>query len=135
MPIRRRHRSSLALQSAELAMAVPQVMAHRLTQMAQAGHAPSARDRREFQRMYSEKGSAFAESWLAMGWQMLRAQQAMMLSIWQSMWWPAMWGRPLARSLGGQMQRAGWAIAGRGLAPVHRTAVANAKRLSRRRVR
>ena len=134
MPIRHR-RSSLALKSAELAIAAPQVMAHRLTQIANAGHAPSAGDQREFQRMFSEKGSAFVESWFAMGWQMLRAQQAMMMSVWQSMWWPTLWGRPIARSLGSQMQRAGWSIAGRGLAPVHRTAVANAKRLSRRRIR
>jgi len=135
MPTHRRRRSSLALKSAELALATPQVVAHRLTQLAQAGYAPSVRDQREFQRMFSEKGSAFAESWLAMGWQMLRAQQSLMMSFWQSMWWPALWGRPMVRSLGSQMQRAGWSIAGRGLAPVHRTAVANAKRLSRRQSR
>ncbi len=135
MPNRRRRPASLALQSAELAIAVPQVVAHRLSRMAQAGQSPSVRDQREFQRMFSEKGSAFAESWLAMGWQMLRAQQSLMMSFWQSMWWPTLWGRPTARSLGSQMQRAGWSIAGHGMAPVHRTAVANAKRLSRRRSR
>ena len=40
-----------AVQAAELALAVPQVVAHRMARMALAGHSPSARDQREFQMM------------------------------------------------------------------------------------
>jgi hypothetical protein len=43
---KRRSSDLLARQATELAMAVPQVMAHRLTRMALAGATPSARDRR-----------------------------------------------------------------------------------------
>ena len=63
---RTRKTPSIARQAAELAVAVPQVIAHRLTRLALAGPAPSARDRREFQRMGAEKAAAFAESWNAM---------------------------------------------------------------------
>ena len=67
----------LARQAAELAVAVPQVIAHRLTRLARAGPAPSARDRQEFRRMGAEKAAAFAESWNAMATRMLEANQTL----------------------------------------------------------
>ena len=67
----------LARQAAELAVAVPQVIAHRLTRLALAGPAPSARDRQEFRRMGAEKAAAFAESWNAMAQQALEATPAL----------------------------------------------------------
>lgn len=89
---------------------------------------PNARDAAEFTRMFSEKTSAFSRAWL---------------SSWATLYW-APWrvalevlsGRggggatalaPLARA----WHRQGWDIAGSWLAPVHRTAVANARRLRR----
>ena len=65
----------LARQAAERAVAVPQVIAHRLARLARAGPAPSARDREEFRRMGAEKAAAFAESWNAMATGMLEANQ------------------------------------------------------------
>ena len=70
---RPRKTPSIARQAAELAVAVPQVIAHRLTRLALAGPAPSARDRKEFRRMGAEKAAAFAESWNAMARQTLEA--------------------------------------------------------------
>jgi len=116
----RRRSHSLARQSAELAFAVPQVMAHRLTRLALAGATPNRRDQREFHRMGQEKMLAFWQSWFAMGW---AAVQAM-----QQAWMAGLLGArvPLLDT-----QR----ILAQGLAPVHRAATANARRLARTRLR
>ena len=106
----RRHPSP-GLRAAELALAVPQVVSHRVARMAAAGPWPGARDRREFHRMGSEKVAAFHESWTAMWWQAWRAQMQF-ATAWMQWWsWPAR-------------------IAEHGLKPVHRRAVANARRLA-----
>ena len=120
----------LARQAAERAVAVPQVIAHRLTRLALAGPAPSARDRQEFRRMGAEKAAAFAESWNAMALQAFEANQTLALSFLRAFGSPA---RPKA-SAASAARRVGRAVTGivqAGLAPVHRCAVANAKRLSR----
>ena len=69
----RRRSKSVAAQSIELALAVPEVLAHRLTRLASAGPVPSLRDRREFSRMGGEKIACFYESWNAMLMEMLAA--------------------------------------------------------------
>jgi hypothetical protein len=112
--------TTLARQATELAVAVPQVVAHRLTRMALAGPVLNARDRREFHGMAQEKVHAFWQSWFAMGWAMTQAcQQA----------WIAMLQGARVPLLDTQ------AVLARGLAPVHRKATANARRLSRTRLR
>ena len=68
-------RAKLARKSGELMQAAPQVVAVRVGRMLTAGPQPSARDRREFQRMGAEKVEAFAQSWQAMAVQALAAQQ------------------------------------------------------------
>lgn len=124
MPSRHRRRASarIARQAAELALATPQVMAHRLARLALAGTSPSARDRREFDRMVAEKLAAFYESWHAMSWALLRANLT--------------WALAPLRFLGASRRgwRTGSTILGAGLAPVHRRATANARRLNRTRL-
>lgn len=115
---------SLAAQTAALALAVPQVVSHRMGRMALAGPQPSARDQREFMRMGHEKTAAFFESWWAMGWQVMRLQQQA---------WMSMFGVGRSPWTGQGAQRAMAGILGTGLAPVSRRAVANAKRLSKTR--
>lgn len=117
---RRRPSARLARQASELAIAVPQVVAHRLTRLALAGPVPNARDRREFHGMAQEKVHAFWQSWFAMGWAMVEATQKA---------WMAMLQGARVPLLDTQ------AIVERGLAPVHRKARANAKRLARTRLR
>ena len=120
----------LARQAAELAVAVPQVIAHRLTRLARAGPAPSARDRKEFRRMGAEKAAAFAESWNAMALQAFEANQTLALSFLRGFGSPARAKSPAPSAA----RRVGCAVTGivqKGLAPVHRCAVANAKRLGR----
>ncbi|MFZ1640662.1 MAG: polyhydroxyalkanoate granule-associated phasin [Candidatus Contendobacter sp.] len=130
-----RKTNSLVAKAAELAFAVPQVVAHRVTRMAIAGPSLSERDRKEFQRMCIEKTAAFGESWNAMTLQALRAHQALAASFLRSFWSPSLKGRPSASAVAAQWHSAALGVLDKGLAPVHRTAVANAKRLARTKLR
>lgn len=116
----RRTSTRLSRQAAELAVAVPQVVAHRLTRMALTGPLPSARDRREFHGMAQEKVHAFWQSWFGMGWAMAQAMQQAWLAMLQGARVPLLDTQ---------------AILSHGLAPVHRKATANARRLARTRLR
>ena len=123
-----RRRTPLALQAAELAVAVPQVMAHRFEQMARAGAHPGKHDLAENLRMGTEKFSAGMEAWKAFatyGWSL---QQAMFREMMR------------ATSSRARSPVAAWASwtsmclgAMRGMesvsAPFHRRAVANSRRL------
>jgi hypothetical protein len=113
MARRSRRSKSLAAQTVDLGFAVPQVIAHRVARIMLAGGSPSARDRRELHRMGTEKILAANEAWNAMAVQAVLENQKLALSLMQSLWVP--WVRVL----------------GKGMAPVRRRAVANAKRLGR----
>ena len=136
MPSRSTHKSqSVAKKTAELAIAVPQVVAHRMTRMAMSGPKLSERDRKEFELMVAEKKTAFAEAWQAMATQSVRANQALAASLLRSIWSPSPKGRPTAGKVVAQVQNAALGVFSKGLAPVHRKAVANAKRLARTKLR
>jgi hypothetical protein len=136
MATRRTRKSrSLAAQTIELGVAAPQVIAHRLARMVSAGASPSARDRQEFQRMGTEKITALNEAWNAMAWEALRANQKFALSFMQSLWFSWIHPRSPVKSASRQLTRAGLDILGKGMAPIRRRAVANAKRLGRARRR
>lgn len=124
---------TLAVKAAELAYAVPQVMAQRITRMAIAGPLPSARDQKEFHTMSSEKTAAFVESWTAMAAQTLRVNQALSMTFLRAFWSPFYGISTTATTLVTQLQSAAFGILEKGLAPVHGKAVANAKRLARTR--
>ncbi|MBL0420089.1 hypothetical protein JI739_06980 [Ramlibacter sp. AW1] len=109
-------------QCTALAVAAPQVVAHRVSRMALAGPVLSNRDRREFQRMFTEKSSAFVESWMAMWMEWARTSWTMAAGAFTGgPWTAARWAE--------NMSAASVAVAARGLAPVHRRATANSKRL------
>jgi len=132
LSIRRPRKSkSLSAQAAALAVAVPQVIVHRAIRMAMAGASPSARDRKEFHRMGAEKVAALTESWNAMAVQTFRANQQLALSYMQSLWFP--WLSPMssAKSASRQLSKAALGILGKGMTPIRRRAVSNAKRLGR----
>lgn len=136
MANRNNHKAAAAVarQATDLAVAAPQVVAHRLARMAMAGANPSARDRREFTRMVAEKQSAFQQSWTAMGMQSMVAGQAM-AQAWMRMclmpWGASAWNGNALASQAELWQNSLWGVVGKGLTPVHRTAVANARRLAR----
>jgi hypothetical protein len=131
---RKRETHLLAVKAAELAFAVPQVVAHRMTRMALSGPKLSARDRKEFDLMVAEKSAAFGESWNAMTVQTARANQALAASFFRSFLSLARGERPSVSSAA-QLHKAALGVLGKGLAPVHRKAVANAKRLARTKLR
>jgi hypothetical protein len=119
------------VQGIGLGFAVPQVLAHRIMRMALGGWSPSLRDRGEFHLMGLEKIAAFYESWTAMSIEMLRINLEYCVL-------PAQYfclGLPItkrsSRAAAAYFQRAALAVLGAGVAPIHRRAVANAKRLSR----
>jgi len=122
---RSRRSKSLAVQTMELGVAVPQVIAHRVARMAIAGASPSARDRKELRLMGTEKVAAINEAWNAMAVEAFRANQRLTLSFMQSLWFP--WVHPKRR----QLSNPALDILAKGMAPVRRRAVANAKRLGR----
>jgi hypothetical protein len=129
-----RRAASVALKTAELAYAAPQVIAQRTAMMLLAGNKPSRRDSAEFQRMGAEKVGAFSRAWLAMAMQGFQMNQQIALATLRTMWSPWQWGQvgataPLATLLGS----GSLAMLGKGIAPIHTVATANLRRLSRRR--
>ena len=95
-------------------MVAPQVIALRSLRM---------HDRREMQRMGTEKVFAFWESMNAMGLQMARANQEYALFAMRQWWSP--WMSPW------QTAAAASKVLEQGLRPVHRRVRANARRLRR----
>ncbi len=112
--------SALARQAGELAFAVPQVVGHRLARMALAGPVLNARDRREFHGMGQEKVIASWQSMFAMQWAMGQAMQQTWMAMLQGARVPAL---------------DTVSILSKGMAPVHRKATANARRLARTALR
>lgn len=119
--------------SAQLALAVPQVVAHRLIRLAMASPVLSERDRKEFKLMSEEKTAAFSESLKGMAIEAARANLALTTSFLVPFWLPLLKRKPFAVVT--QMQTAALDVLGKGLAPVHRGAMANARRLAHTKFR
>ena len=123
---RKRKATATGLKLAELGFAAPQVIAHRLARMALAGPTLSARDRKEFSGMVMEKQAAAAQAWMGMFAEGVRFQQQFALSLLTA---------ATPRIHAARARTATSRIASAGLAPIHRKAVANAKRLARTKLR
>ncbi len=123
--------STLGRKTLETAVAAPQVVATRLTRMATAGPLPSLHDQTEFVGMLTEKPLAFAQSWLAMADETWRLQQRLWSSLWQLAQRPDALPLVAPLAVARTLQAGAVAIAEKGIAPVHRQAVSNARRLSR----
>src|SRR5262245_43792387 len=120
------HGAATAVKALELAVAAPQVIAHRVSRMALAGPVPSARDRQEFTRMVVEKQLAFGQAWMAWSMEALGLQQRLLFA----------WFAGAAPHQHASRLRSGVArLSHSGLAPIHRKAVANARRLARPKLR
>lgn len=126
---------SLAAKAAGLAVAVPQVMAHRLARMALAGLRLPPRDGKEFERMVAEKNAALGEACSAMAAQGAKSNQALAASFFRSFLLAAQGRRSSAASPAAQWHQAALSVMGKGFAPVHRKAMANARRLARTKLR
>ena len=131
-----------------------QVIAHRTGRIAQAGHAPGLRDRREFARMGLEKVEAAGESLWAIGQHLTAAHAKLAMRTWTDMaaagnaWLGLVGSRTLPQWMAGhasmartlsqsarsatQLSDATARMASKGLKPIHARATANARRLGRR---
>lgn len=139
-----RQATRLGQQMIEMMIAAPQVIAHRTTRMLRAGTALGAIDTREFKTMGDEKLAAFTESWQAMASQAMTSQMQIATTLTQmafkqsSLWWmPFSTPRGVTTAgtaqLGNQLQSAAMQVACKGIAPVRKRAVANARRLKENR--
>ncbi len=117
----------------EIGFAAPQVVAHRMLRIAAAGTRPSAHDAYELWRMGAEKLAAGAQAWTAMLVELQRAQWAFVLSLGPGAWLGSRGRRSAARNAIRHAERTTLAVLARGVEPVHRRVVANARRLSRKR--
>lgn len=126
----KKEKPSISTQSAELAEAVPQVILNRISKMASAGPQPSLEDITEFNRMWSEKILAAAESWSEISRESIRYQKQVLDST--TGFWSRPWMLPQAlfassMTYGPDATRR---LIQKGLEPVHQMAVANAERLN-----
>jgi hypothetical protein len=143
--------TDVALRTSEMLIASAQVIGHRTQRIARAGHSPGLRDRREFARMGIEKVEAAGESALAMSSQMLVMNAQAWTRAWQdgiaaaSAWMSYGGSCTLPQLVERQLQLAQAVsasahsaarlsdvtanVVGKGLAPIHARATANAKRL------
>ena len=152
--VKHSRKKSPVVKAAELAIAAPQVVAIRTARMLAAGTHPGAADRAEFSRMGTEKAQAFWESMLAMGTQVVRAQQEYSRTAalqWWRLWTttPLLAARPLIQAVTalprtaaliaiptqGQRKRAMSKLVDAAITPVHKRATANARRLGRTKKR
>jgi hypothetical protein len=132
---------SNALKAWEMWLAVPQVIAMRTARFATAGVFPAARDRDEFRLMGQEKVAAFTESASAIVAQYYRMNQELALSGMRQWWgiWTRPWfvlgafaprkpaGPPLLLPSPAALAR----VVEKGLAPIHKRATRNVKRLAK----
>lgn len=132
---RPRKSKSLTAKSMEAALSASQVFAHRITRMALAGPRLSDRDRREFRIMVNEKHEAFAQAWSDMVMHAFRANQAFTASMLRFFFTPFSYKKPSAASAAAQVQNAAIGVLGKGLAPIHRKVVSNARRLVKTKLR
>jgi hypothetical protein len=115
----------------EMSVAAPQVIALRSARMLNGGAFPSARDQREFARMFEEKTEALMESTAAMWLQLFTMNQSIAAAFLRAPWQlpPAPWS--LLRTARGQRQLS--RLVAKGMAPIHRRVTTNAARLGRLR--
>ena len=135
MARKRTNLSPTLVKAYELSVAAPQVIALRSLTLLAPGAAGNAHTSAEVVRMTAEKLQAWHESMTAMGVQIQRAQQEWAVAAMRQ-WWSACampWRFPVPALVPGraQVERTVARVVRSGLAPVHRRATANAKRLTR----
>ena len=118
---RRRPGTDTSARLLELGMLAPAVAGSRLARMAWEGASPSARGRRDMVAMVLEKQIAFAQAWSAMCTEAWHLQVRFGLA-----WFSA---APTAAQSAAMLDNGLQRIVAKGLAPVHRRVVANARRL------
>ena len=120
---------SLVERSVELSTAVPEVIAHRISNFMLSGFQPSEDHNEEFQLMLSEKSDAFIDSWQAMALQTSKVNQEIYSSIMQTMFTPWWNLQAVEVYTHREFNKAALSVLNKGLEPIHKTTTSNAKRL------
>lgn len=136
--LRKQMRMTRQLQ--QISLAAPQVIAIRLMRMGSAGANPSRRDQNEFTRMWTEKPTAFGHAWWDMWQEACMQQQRWYMQAFQLWSQLLTTGKPVSEEnmkrfwtqWARQQANAGLSIGNRGLGPVRRRAVSNARRLAKK---
>jgi len=126
------HNKSIAMKSVELSTAVPEVIAHRMSQFMFAGYQPGDDHHVEFHLMWSEKNDVFFESWQAMADQTIKINQEFYSSMVKAMFTPWWKMSNMEVCTPKKLNRAALSIINKGLEPIHTTTTSNAKRLKNR---
>jgi hypothetical protein len=148
--------STFGMKMLQMSTAAAQVIALRTTRMAAHGPNPNAADRREMHRMGAEKVDAFSRAGTTLATGAMPLLLGMSMQAWRTAFdlWAASTrlatSRTLPQTMARQQQLAGTLMRGaaatghgatsaatarlahRALAPVHRKATANAKRLAKK---
>lgn len=128
-----RKSEELQKKATELAEAAPQVIAKRLGSLAASGPMLSLQDQQDLQEMVSEKQTAFTQSFVAMSMQMMVSQQELAMKAMKSLIWPTGSANANLMQAADDAQSAALDVLDKGLDPIHKTAVANAKRLNKKK--
>ncbi|CAA6822988.1 MAG: Unknown protein [uncultured Thiotrichaceae bacterium] len=118
----------LMKQTADLIVASPQVITHRINQMALAPFTLSPVAMQEIYTMTTEKVLATQQSWLAMSTEITTLNQRYINSMLSSFWTP--WAKQPSDTISAlDYQRESLRALNKGVAPIRDTAVSNAERL------
>ena len=128
-----RKSEELKKKTAELAEAAPQVIAKRLGSLAASGPMLSRQDQQDLHEMVSEKQTAFTESFVAMSMQVMASQQELTMKAMKSVIWPKGTANSNFMQAADDAHNAALDVLDKGLEPIHKTAVANAKRLNKKK--
>lgn len=117
-------------QSEDMGYSAPQVMHKRLFMLANQKPFDNAKEMGEIERMVGEKTLAFFESWQNMGLQTWIAQQNIGQLMFDN-WLKLSFGKPIAYDqIFYQINFETLKILEKGMYPIHRRVLANAKRLA-----
>ena len=122
-----RRSNHLAKQATQLAIAAPQVIQARVSRFMKAGVNPSEQDQHEFYTMGAEKWWAFSTAGLAMSYEMAKQNQKLMSSFFNPFTGLSPF-KPLSTAV---LQNNFLDVINKGLEPIRKTAIANAKRLQK----
>ena len=118
-------------QSIELSTAVPEIVAHRMNGLLNAGVQPSAETRRELLLMWEEKVTAFSESWHAAAQETIKINQQFTESLIHHMftpWWSISSEHHLTPA---KINTAAQSILDKSLEPIHKQAISNARLINK----
>lgn len=117
-------------QSEDFSMHVPQIMQRRIYMIAKQNPLNNAKERKEMERMVTEKPIAFFESWSQMAWQTMIAQQNISQLMFSNCLKLSL-GQPISlQNFFYSVNQEALHVLEKGMYPIYSRVAANAKRLN-----